>query len=217
LHTRDQGHDMVAMADQVVAILRAACRAAENLGIKIAMQNHADFTVRELVSIYARVDSPAFGFAVDTADLAFDLDHPGRLAEILAPYALTAQLKNYRVLPSGEGLALENCAVGDGDIDLAAIVQTLAKHNPQIHLNLEVHTQLAPFRLDLLQPAYWTRHPAPPGDGLAWYLEKAWSRPRPDSWPARLADGPEAWQRESEDLRASVRWAKRVLAAHLTA
>ncbi len=76
LLTRDEGHDMTALSDQAVAILREACRAAEDLGLKIALENHADFTVRELASILARVGSPAFGFTVDCANLAFDLDAP---------------------------------------------------------------------------------------------------------------------------------------------
>lgn len=216
LLTRDEGHDMVAMADQVVAILREACRAAEDLGMKIAMETHADFTVRELASIYARVDSPAFGFTVDTANLAFDLDNPLRLAEILAPDAWTTHFKNYRVIPTGEGLALENCALGDGEIDVAAIAKLLAKHNPAINLNLEIHTQYAPFKLNVLDPGFWSRHPSPPGDGLAWYLQKAWGKTCPDPWPESLPDGPVAWQREAEDIRASVRWAKRELAGLLS-
>ncbi len=130
LFTRDEGHDMAALADRAVAILREACRAAEDLGMKIAMENHADFTVRELASIFARVDSPAFGFTVDAANLAFDLDDPLRLAEILAPHALTTHFKNYRILRTAEGLALENCALGDGDIDLAAIAETAGQAQP---------------------------------------------------------------------------------------
>jgi sugar phosphate isomerase/epimerase len=216
LLTRDQGQDMVAMADQVVAILREACRAAEDFGMKIALETSADFTVRELASIFARVDSPAFGFTVDTGNLAFDLDDPLRLAEILAPHAVTTHLKSYRIIPTEQGLALENCPLGDGEIDVAAIARLLAKHNPKLNLNLEVHTQFAPVRLDILKPAFWTRHPAPPGDGLAWYLAKAWGKTRPDPWPVSLPDGPAAWQRESDDIRASVRWAKRELADVLT-
>jgi 3-oxoisoapionate decarboxylase len=211
LFTRDEGHDMTATADDVVAILREACRAAEDLGLKIAMENHADFTVRELASIYARVNSPAFGFTVDCANLAFDLDAPLRLAEILAPHALTTHFKNYRIIRTQEGLALENGALGDGEIDLPAIAEMLAKHNPAINLNIEIHSQFAPFRLDMLTPGYWTRHPSPPADGFSWYLEKAWTKPPLDSWPDNLPDGPVAWQREAEDLRSSVRWARHEL------
>ena len=54
----------------------------------------------------------------------------------------------------------------------------------------------------MLDPAYWARHPSPPGDGLAWYLAKAWSKPLLEPWPENLPDGPAAWQLEAEDLRA---------------
>ena len=211
LFTRDEGHDMVALADQAVDILRQACPVAEQMGVKIAMETHADFTVRELMSIVARVGSPAFGVTVDCANMAFDLDLPQRLTEIVAPYARTTHFKNYRIVRGREGLALENCALGDGEIDVVAVAEALARRNPQINLNIELHTQFAPFRLDILRPAFWRRHPPPPGDGLAWYLEKAWQKPLLDPWPESLPDGPLAWERELADLRASVRWAKRAL------
>ena len=174
LFIRDEGHDMVALADQAVAILREACRAAEDLGIKIAMENHADFTVRELASILARVDSPAFGFTVDCANLAFDLDAPLRLAEIMAPHALTTHYKNYRIVRGPRGLALENCALGDGDIELSAMTELLAKHNPQINLNIEIHSQFAAL------PA---RRPEPGILGAASVAARAtvW----PGTWPNR--------------------------------
>jgi len=216
LFVRDQGYDMTATADDVVAILREACHAAEGMGMKIAMENHADFTVRELASIHSRVNSPAFGFTVDCANLAFDLDNPLRLAEILAPHALTTHFKNYRIIRTGEGLALQNGSL-DGDIDLPAIAAMLAKCNPHINLNIEIHSQWAPFKLNMLSPAFWVKHPAPPADGLAWYLAKAWDRSPLEPWPENLPDGATAWHREAEDIRSSIRWARRELAQHLTA
>lgn len=216
LFIRDEGHDMSAMADRVVATLREACRAAQDLGMKIAMENHADFTVRELASIFARVDSPAFGFTVDCANLAFDLDDPLRLAGIMAPHALTTHFKDYRIVRGRQGLALANCALGDGHIDLVAIAELLAKHNPQIHLNIEIHSQFAPFRLDVLDPTYWSRHPSPPGDGLAWYLGKSWFEPLLDPWPDNRPDGPKSWELEEEHLQRSIGWARKAL-SHLLA
>ena len=126
----------------------------------------------------------------------------------MAPHALTTHFKNYRVIRTGRGLALENCALGDGEIDLAAIAELLAAHRPRINLNIEIHTQFAPFALDILDETYFQRHPSPPGDGLAWYLRKAWRKPIPTALPATLPDGPPSWQREQDDLRQSVRWAK---------
>lgn len=211
LFTRDAGHDMARLADDAVAILREACAAAEAMGLKIAMENHADFTVRELASILARVHSPAFGFTVDTGNLAFDLDEPLRLAQIMAPYALTTHFKDYRVIRTPHGLALENCALGEGDLDQVAIAESLARYHPELHLNIEIHSQFAPFPLQILQPGYWDRHPAPPGDGLSWYLAKSWTRDDPPQPPTNLADGPESWQVEREHVERSVRWARQRL------
>lgn len=211
LFTRDAGHDMAKLADDAVAVLREASQAASDMGLKIAMENHADFTVRELASVLARVGSPAFGLTVDTANLAFDMDEPLRLAQIMAPYTLTTHFKNYRVIRTPQGLALENCSLGEGDIDQAAIAELLARYRPDLHLNIEIHTQFAPFPLNILTPGYWNRHPAPPGDGLSWYLAKSWTRNDPPSPSANLSDGPDSWQVERRDLESSVQWAREKL------
>ena len=214
LFTRDEGHDMSALADQAVEILKEACRAAEQIGMKIAMENHADFTVRELASIHSRVASPAFGFTLDSANLAFDLDHPLRLARIMAPHTLTTHYKNYRIVRTRNGLALENCPLGEGEIDVVAIAEILAEHHPQVNINIEIHSQFAPFKLDILDDTFFQRHPPPPGDGLAWYLGKSWAKEIPETEPDNLPDGEKSWELEYEHLKSSVRWAKEKL-AHL--
>jgi len=214
LFTRDEGYDMSALADDAVAILKEACRAAEGMGMKIALENHADFTVRELVSIHARVNSPAFGFTLDCGNLAFDLDDPIRLAGILAPYALTTHYKNYQILRTKRGLALGNCALGEGEIDLVSIAEILAEKHPEVNLNIEIHSQFAPFKLDVFDPTYFQRHPAPPGDGLAWFLNQSWGKPIPETEPDNLPDGEQSWKLEYEHLKSSVLWAKEKL-SHL--
>lgn len=214
LFTRDEGQDMAALADHVVAVLREACDAAEQMGLKIAMENHADFTVRELAAIHARVNSPAFGFTLDTGNLAFDLDEPLRLARIMAPYALTTHFKNYQVLRTRRGLALGNCALGDGEMDVAGIVEILAEHHPEANLNIEIHSQFAPFKLDVLDDTFFQRHPSPPGDGLSWYLARSWEKPLPETEPDNLPDGPKSWELEHEHLKSSAAWARDKL-AHL--
>ena len=208
LFTRDEGHDMAALADDAVRILREACSVAQDMGLKIALENHADFTVRELASIWSRVNSPALGFTLDTANLGFDLDEPLRLARILVPFAWTTHFKNYRIVRTGKGLALENCALGDGEIDVRAIAELLAERRPEVNLNIEIHSQFAPFTLDILDPTYFSRHPAPPGDGLAWYLTRAWSKEMPQTSHVNLPDGQESWTLEFEHLKRSIQWAR---------
>ena len=212
LFTRDQGHDMTALADTAVAIFREACPVAEEMGIKIAQESHADFTVRELVGILGRVASPAYGFTVDCANLAFDLDDPLRLARIMAPYAVTTHYKNYQIARTPTGLALVNCSLGDGEMDIVSIARILAEHNPEINLNIEIHSQWGLFKLDILEETFFQRHPSPPGDGLAWYLKQSWQKDVLATIPADLPDGPEAWKLELEHLKQSIAWAKQELA-----
>jgi sugar phosphate isomerase/epimerase len=216
LFTRDEGHDMTALADRAVEILREACKAAEDLELKIAIENHANFTARELASIWARVNSPALGFTLDTANVAFDLDDPVRVASILAPHALATHFKDYRIVRTDRGVALENTYAGGGDIDLRAIVGMAVAHNPNLCLSIEVHSQYAPFRLDFLEPGYFGRHPAPPGDGLAWFLRQSWDRPvvGPNDYET-LPDGPASWAVERDHIERGARWAKENLASFL--
>jgi len=211
LFTRDEGRDMAALADETVSVLREGCRAAEEMGLKIAMENHADFTVRELASIHSRVGSPAFGFTLDSANLAFDLDDPLRLARIMAPYTFTTHYKNYRIIRTVKGLALENCAVGDGEIDVVAIAEILAEHHPEANINIEIHSQYAPFTLNILEEGFFQRHPSPPGDGLSWYLGRSWQKEIPEQYADNLPDGSESWELEHEHLKQSARWAREKL------
>ena len=217
LFSRDEGQDMAALADNAVSILKEASKAAEDMGLKIAMENHADFTVRELLSILERVNSPAFGFTVDVANLAFDLDEPTKLVELMAPHALTTHYKNYRIIRTPHGLALENCALGDGEIHVASFASILAEHNPDININIEVHSQFAPFTLNILEKEYFATHSSPPGEGLAWYLGKSWSKDVQQTLPADLSDGDESWAVEHEDLKRSIQWAKKELSSILSA
>ncbi len=214
LFTRDEGHDMQALASKAVGILLEACRPAEERGLKIALENHADFTVPELATILHRAGSPVLGFTLDTANLAFDLNDPLRLARIMAPHSLTTHFKNYQILRTPTGLALGNCSVGEGEIDVVAVAELLAEHHPEANINIEIHSQFAPFKLDILDPAFFQRHPSPPGDGLAWYLDKSWNKPIPETEPENLPDGDPSWQLEFEHLKASVLWTREKL-AHL--
>jgi len=214
LFSRDEGYDMTALADEVVVILREACKAAEDMGIKIAMENHADFTIREYASIRTRIGSPAYGFAVDCANIAFDLDEPVKLARMLAPFAFTTHFKDYRILRTKDGLALENCAVGDGEMPAVAIAETLAAANPDINLNIEIHSEWAPFTLNIFDPDFFQTHVSPPGEGLAWYLEKSWGKDLPETWPSDIPPGEESWKVELDHLKRSIAWAKENL-SHL--
>ena len=104
--------------------------------------------------------------------------------------------------------------MGDGEIDIVAIAEILAAHNPNINLNIEIHSEWAPFMLNIFDDDFFQTHVSPPGEGLAWYLEKSWDKDIPQTWPSDLTPGEEAWKVERDHLRRSVDWARQNL-SHL--
>ena len=202
LFTRDEGHDMAALADQVVAILREACRAAEDLGMKIAMENHADFTVRELASILARVEQPGLR-------LHRRLRQPG-----LRPGRSAAAGRDPRPPRPDDALQeLPHHPHADRAWPWRTARWATAtstwwpspscwrKHNPQINLNIEIHSQFAPFRLDILErgvlDAASRRRRATAWPGT-W--RRPGRKPLPDPWPDNLPDGTAGLGARSEDI-----------------
>ena len=148
--------------------------------MKIAMENHADFTVRELASILARVGSPAFGFTLDSANLAFDLDDPLRLAQIMAPYTLDHALQELPHHPHAAGPGPGELRAGRRR-DRRRLHRRDARRAPS--RSEHQHRDPLPVRPlhagHLSSETFFQRHPSPPGDGLAWYLKKAWQKADP--------------------------------------
>ena len=52
----------------LTAIFKEAARVAEGEGVKLAMENHFDFTTDEFMDLVDRVDSPYFGVCFDTGN-----------------------------------------------------------------------------------------------------------------------------------------------------
>jgi sugar phosphate isomerase/epimerase len=135
--------------DRLAAALRRLAPVAEAGGVRLAIENHADYRGHELASVLARVDSPAVGARLDTANPYAVIEEPLAAAEALAPYTVATHVKdlvveaepgNRGVLPGGL-LGLRHCVLGEGHVDLPAIVALLAERGPlggDLSLVLEV-------------------------------------------------------------------------------
>lgn len=134
--------------ERLAAALRRLAPVAEAGGVKLAIENHADYRGYELVQVLREVNSPAVGARLDTANPYAVIEEPLAAAEALAPYTFATHVKDLiveaepanRGLPGGL-LALRHCALGEGHVDLPAIVALLAERGPlgrDLVLTLEV-------------------------------------------------------------------------------
>ncbi|TDF98578.1 sugar phosphate isomerase/epimerase family protein [Paenibacillus piri] len=137
----------VAVRDHMNALvpsLKEAARMAEAAGLSIAVENHCDFTGRELAQILDAVDSPFVGAALDTANGFTVYCDPNDDIEALAPYALTTHIKDMAVIQSPVRGVIPflpyGCTLGEGHVDLPRALELLAERSPRaegLHLIIE--------------------------------------------------------------------------------
>ena len=86
------------------------------------------------------------------------MEHPLETVRALAPFALTVHFKDQAVRESEDGFLFADVALGEGFIDLAAIVKILRDAKPLIRFNLEVITR-DPLGVPVLTTGFWTTLP----------------------------------------------------------
>jgi sugar phosphate isomerase/epimerase len=109
--------------------LERVAERAETLGIDVAVENHADFVMEDLVDLLGAVGSRRIGICFDAGNAARVGDDPVRAARLAAPLVLMSHLRDLRIQPAsvGDPAAWWPCVpLGRGDLDVPAILTTLA-------------------------------------------------------------------------------------------
>ena len=122
--------------------------------MKLAIENHRDMSIEELLGMMKQISSEFVGVCIDTANSLALLESPREAVEKLAPYAIAAHLKDVAVKESPDGFLLSEVALGDGFLDLRGIVEDLRQARSNIRFNLEVITD-DPVEIPCLASRYW--------------------------------------------------------------
>jgi len=133
--------------------LREIASYAQEKEVRVAIENHGDVTISELLKVLEEVNSEWIGVCYDTGNQIFVLEDPLEAAERIAPYVFTMHIKEYKLYLCPKGVIVEGCKLFDGDIPNRKIVEILRKNSPireKLHLNIEVPLEriVVPF-LDL--------------------------------------------------------------------
>jgi sugar phosphate isomerase/epimerase len=78
----------------LVKMFKKAVKVAKDNGVKLAVENHIDFTSDEILQMLELVDSEYFGLNFDTGNFLRLLDDPIKGMEKLAPYVLATHVKD---------------------------------------------------------------------------------------------------------------------------
>ncbi|MFT5884205.1 MAG: sugar phosphate isomerase/epimerase [Arcticibacterium sp.] len=123
--------------------------------MKLAIENHKDWSADELVDLLKHFDSEWLGCNLDTGNNISFLEDPYKVVEKLAPYTLTTHFKDMGIQEYEDGFLLSEVPFGEGFLDLNRMAMTIRKHNPNVKFNLEMMTR-DPLKIPYLTDAYWT-------------------------------------------------------------
>jgi sugar phosphate isomerase/epimerase len=179
----------------------------EKHGLRLAIENHKDWRVPDLLDILKRIDSPQIGICLDTGNSIALLEEPHEVVEAYAPYTFTTHFKDMAVAESEDGFLLSEVPLGTGFVDLARHVAAIRKHRPEVRFNLEMITR-DPLRVPCLGTKYWTTFESLPARDLARSLamvrDKAWKKALPTVSDLSMDD---KLAREDENVRLSLAYA----------
>lgn len=113
--------------DEIVKRLHSLLPAFESAGIKLAIENHDRFKVRQLVEILYALDSPAVGICLDTVNSFGALEDPTRVIAELGPHVVNLHIKDFQVrrLDHQMGFMVEGKPAGQGMLDVPALLERL--------------------------------------------------------------------------------------------
>ena len=167
---------------ELVASVRAKLAAYVPLaaanGLTILIENHQDFTSRELVG-FCEEFGPAVRIVYDTGNSFPVAEAPLDFTEMVAPYVRHVHLKDYRVQWTDEGLLLVRCAIGDGAVPFAGIFDILARHHAEMVCVLEPGA-LEARHVRLFTPGWWQGYAPRTAQSLAAVLAAARVNRLPD-------------------------------------
>ena len=138
-----------------IETLRNIESVARELDLHIALENHGDLTVGEVVEVIEAVNSPNVGVNVDVANSYQTGDTPLETARLLAPHMLYAHVK---------GIALEEgvfkiCPLGEGMFDWDEILPIFKDSGRDAILAMEMGFYEDPTRVEdvIVRSLNWIR------------------------------------------------------------
>ena len=176
--------------------------------MRLAIENHKDWRIEDMLNILNKFGSQYLGVCVDTGNSFALLEDPMKVVESYAPVAFAAHLKDMAVAEYEDGFLLADVPLGEGLLDLPGMVKMLRKANPQINFSLEMATRDA-LKVPCLTDKYWLTFGHVGGSDLARTLRYVRANASPERLPTvnHLPLG-ELVKLEEDNIRQCLTFAK---------
>jgi sugar phosphate isomerase/epimerase len=160
LADRRSAQPLEAHIQATVETCQAVRDLATDLGIKLALENHAgDMLGWELKDLIEQAGPEYVGACIDSGNPVWVAEDPMVTLEHLAPYVLTSHVRDSAVYAHPTGAAVQWVAMGDGNVGIDAWVARYQALCPRAPLSLEIITGGPPKILNYLEDEYWAAYP----------------------------------------------------------
>jgi sugar phosphate isomerase/epimerase len=122
-----------------VEVIKRLTPRLEKLGIRVAIETHADLTGDELISILDALEPEVAGVTLDTGNLVMRLDDPVELATRLAARVVATHIKDAVLAFTPRGLCWQARPIGSGILPMPDILAPLIRANHGLALSIELH------------------------------------------------------------------------------
>ncbi|MHB1254103.1 MAG: sugar phosphate isomerase/epimerase family protein [Candidatus Humimicrobiaceae bacterium] len=126
---------------KIAKMMRKVVKLAEENGVKIAMENHLDFTIDEIADLVSKIDSTYFGVCFDAGNCLRNGDDPVYGVKTLNKSIYATHIKDvepvYGCDPK-EWYFFSSTPVGKGIINFPAVVNELKKVGYKGYLAVEI-------------------------------------------------------------------------------
>lgn len=197
-----------ARIEDTAKVLRAVRARAQDLGLKIAIENHAgDMQARELKTLIEEAGKDFVGACYDSGNPCWVLEDPHVTLETLAPYVLTAHIRDSYLWNTDEGTMVSWTRMGEGNVDIGSLLHKFVTLCPGKTMSLEVIVT-GPRPFAWRKPEFWDGYRNVPAWGFSRFVSLgAKGTPRPA--PPKPAGKDEALAREREDFEVSMDWTRK--------
>ncbi len=192
-----------------VKVLRAVGPVARDMGLKIAIENHAgDMQARELKTLIEGAGKDVVGACFDSGNPCWALEDPHLTLETLAPYILTSHIRDSYLWNDDNGTQVNWTRMGDGNVDIGRLLKRFIELCPGKSMSLEVIV-MGPRGYAWRKPEFWDPYRGVPAADFARFLNiGASAKP---AVPRAAVPKEQAAAMERADFEASMQWTRAFL------
>lgn len=118
--------------DNVAAQLKEIGLEAHHRGITLALENHANIRMIELIYLVEKINRNNVGICLDTMNSVIFLENPLEVTKMAISHVISVHLKDFLIRFNRNGHRIEGVALGDGIVDFKRILSELLSKAPKL-------------------------------------------------------------------------------------